>query len=395
MEQAFSEPSLDKADAGMSVASEYKTSIFVHCRRSIIFNDLTNRAFFGDEDDIALLARLAVSPHTLESILSLPGIEELEERLEFFLSERLLVPVSDDETLAFRPNRVDIETCRQCNARCQYCPQSVSPKPRGVMPLELFSLILSRLEGATPEWVAFNHYGEPLVDPLFRQRVEMLRERNFPLGLYTNGILLKDSVIDFLAGGGVHRVVFNFPSLEPSEWCRMMQMPPQSYWKARRAVEYFLTAGGKVTEGIAISVNGANESQAARAQAIKEHFSAFGEVKVRVEPTNSRAGSIRNELVQISSRPAGQLYGGCERIVQHLHVSWEGKVFLCCQDYDQKVVLGDLTKEGVSEIMTSALARQLRAEMYGLAPMANGRICLDCNMLRRRKFPAAVTSEVC
>ncbi|MCA1576686.1 MAG: hypothetical protein LC794_04900 [Acidobacteria bacterium] len=172
---------MSAADASMSAAIEYKTSIFVHCTKSFIFNDVTNRAFVGDEEDIALLARLADEPHTIQAIAAFPGIDELDERLEFFLREQLLVPATTDETLSFTPHRVDIETCRQCNARCLFCPQSVAPKSRGVMPMELFSLILSRLEGTTPEWVAFNHYGEPLVDPFFKQRVELLRERNFRL----------------------------------------------------------------------------------------------------------------------------------------------------------------------------------------------------------------------
>jgi hypothetical protein len=377
----------------MPEAVEYKTSIFVHSHRSIVYNDLTNRAFFGDEDDIALLARLADSPGTLESIASLPGIDELDERVEFFLRERLLVPASGDETSAFVPHRVDIETCRQCNARCQFCPQSVAPKGRGVMPLDLFSLILSRLEGTTPEWVAFNHYGEPLIDPFFRERVGMLRERNFPLGLYTNGTLLKEADIDFLAGGGVYKVVFNFPSLDPAEWSRLMHLPERSYWRARRAVEYYLANGGELPAGLSISVNGSDGSQQARAQAIKEHFSAFGKVRVRLEYTNSRAGAIENELVQISSNAAGRLYGGCERLARHLHISWEGKVFLCCQDYDQQVVLGDLTRESVQAIMTSPAVRQLRAEMYGLAPMSEGRLCLDCHMLRGSRFPAAAAKK--
>ena len=372
----------------MSASIEYKTSIFVHCSKSIIFNDLTNRAFFGDDGDIALLARLADSPNTLQAISSFPDIDELDERIEFFLSEQLLVPVSTDETVKFIPHRIDIETCRQCNARCQFCPQSVSPKSRGVMPMDLFSLILSRLEGATPEWVAFNHYGEPLVDPFFRQRLELLRERNFQLGLFTNGILLKDALIEFLAEGGVYKIVFNFPSLEMSEWRRLMQMPEQSYWKARRAIENSLTTCTNLPQGIAISVNGVTETQPARVQAIKEHFSTFGNVQVRSEYSNSRAGAIENELVQISSRSAWRHYGGCDRIARHLHISSEGKVFLCCQDYDQNVVLGDLTQESVSEIMSGPLARQLRAEMFGLAPMQSGRICLNCDSLRLNKFPA-------
>jgi MoaA/NifB/PqqE/SkfB family radical SAM enzyme len=370
----------------MASAVEYKTSVFVHSAESIIFNDLTNRTFVGDEDDIALLTELADSPKTLRDISSLPHIKRLDERLDFFLRENLLVPVSNDETLDFTLHRVDIETCRQCNARCQFCPQSVSPKSRGVMPLDLFALILKRLEGAAPEWVAFNHYGEPLIDPFFRRRVELLRERNLPLALFTNGILMKDAVIDFLAAGGLYKLVFNFPSLEQSEYCQLMQMSEQSYWKARRAIESSLMTLKNIPHGIVISINGVTDTQTKRAREIKEHFSTFGDVQVRTVFSNSRAGAIQNELVQISSHSAWQRFGGCDRIAAQLHISTEGKVYLCCQDYDQNVVLGDIRQQSISSIMTGPLARQLRAEMFGLAPMENGRLCLNCHALRQTRF---------
>jgi hypothetical protein len=365
---------------------QYKTSVFVHSWQTTIFNDLTNRSFVGDDDDIALLKLLAESPKTLDDFASFPNIERLDERLDFFLRENLLVPVSLDETLAFIPHRVDIETCRQCNARCQYCPQSVSSKSNGVMPMDLFSLSLSRLEGTTPEWIAFNHYGEPLIDPFFRQRVELLRERNLLLALFTNGTLMKDDVVDFLAAGNVYKIVFNFPSLEQTEWCQFMQLPEQNYWKARYAIESCLTAISNLPGGIVISVNGVTDTQARRVHEILEHFSTFGAVEVRTVSSNSRAGAIQNELVQISSHSGGQRYAGCDRIASHLHISTEGKVYLCCEDYDQSVVLGDIRLQSIAEIMTGPLARQLRAEMYGLEPLKNGRLCLNCHALRQTRF---------
>lgn len=371
----------------MSSAVLYRTSIFVHCDGPVVYHDLTNGAYHCDREDAALLRRLSESPATLESLARTEGVEELESRLRFYLRERLIVPASEDETGDFAPLRADIETCRQCNARCRYCPQSVAPKSRGVMPLDLFELVLSRLDGATPEWVALNHYGEPLLDPFFRERVGMLRERRFPLSLYTNGTLLKEATIDFLSEGGLSEVVFNFPSLDPAEWSALMQLPEKSYRRARRAIEYYLTDGARPPGGVGISVNVNDDGQERRARAVREHFSAFGDVLVKKEYTNSRAGSVLNEFVRISPRAAGLRYGGCERFVNHLHVSWEAKVFLCCQDYEQSVILGDLTREGVASIMSSPRARRLRAELYGLAPMLAGSLCLDCHMLRRRRFP--------
>ncbi len=365
---------------------EYKTSVFVHSWQTTIFNDLTNRIFVGDEDDIALLKLLADSPKTLRDIASFRNIDRLDERLDLFLRENLLVPVSKDETLAFIPRRVDIETCRQCNAHCQFCPQSVSPKSNGVMPMDLFSLCLSRLKGTAPEWMAFNHYGEPLIDPFFRERVGLLRARNLPLALFTNGTLMKDDLVDFLAAGGVYKIVFNFPSLQPTEWCQLMQMPEQSYWRARHAIESCLTTITNLPGGIVISVNGVTDTQATRANEMNEYFSTFGAVQVRTVSSDSRAGAIQNELVQISSHSGGQRYGGCDRITSQLHISTEGKVYLCCQDYDQNVVLGDIRQESIAAIMTGPLARQLRAEIYGMAPMENGRLCLNCYALRQTRF---------
>lgn len=371
----------------MSDSVLYKTSIFVHCAGTLVYHDLTNGAYHCDREDVALLRRLSESPATLQTLArAAADVEELELRLRFFLQERLIVPASSDETGDFAPMHVDIETCRQCNARCRYCPQSVAPKSRGVMPLDLFELVLSRLGGTPPEWVALNHYGEPLLDPFFRERVRMLRERRFPLSLYTNGTLLKEATIDFLSEGGLAEVVFNFPSLDPAEWSALMGLPEKSYLRARRAIEYYLTDGTAPPGGVAISVNVNDDGQEQRARDIREHFSAFGDVLVKKEFTNSRAGSIRNEFVRITSRAATTRYAGCERFVNHLHVSWEAKVFLCCQDYEQSVILGHLRQEEIASIMSSPHARQLRAELYGLAPMAAGRLCLDCHMLRRRRF---------
>lgn len=368
-------------------ATPLKTSIFVFSDGSQLVNDLTNRSYACDPEDVDLLKRLSTAPADFETLTSSNPAPGFRERLERLIREQMIVPASLDETRGFVPHRVDIETCRQCNARCQFCPQSVSPKPPAVMPLELFEFILSRLDQTSPEWVALNHYGEPLLDPHFRERVRMLREKGFPLYLFTNGTLLKDSTVDFLCEGGLYEVTINFPSLDPGEWCDLMQMKERFYWNARRGIERFLSRGGAGGAAVSISVNARTANSRERVARLREHFSAFGPVRVNWEDTNSRASAIENQLVRIDTKSAGRRYGGCERFAAHLHVSWEGKVYLCCQDYDQRTVLGDLRESGISSIMTSPSARQLRAEMFGQAPMAAGRLCLNCTKLRTERFP--------
>ncbi len=368
-----------------------KTSLFVHHTGTVIFSDLANRAYLCSPEEVRLLEQLSVASASLASLVASSDDPQLRERVRRLVGYRLLVGASLDETAEFVPHRVDIETCRQCNARCLYCPQSVAPKTRGVMSLELFEHTLSALGETRPEWVALNHYGEPLLDPHFRERVRMLREKGFPLHLFTNGTLLKDSLVEFLSDGGLFATVFNFPSIDPAEWSTLMGMTERSYWNARRAIEGYIAAGGGRAE-VLISVNAHTDNQLERAERINEHFSGFGPVGVFLEDSNSRAGSVENSLVRIDARGSGRRFAGCERVVNHLHVSWEGKIFLCCQDYDQRVIFGDVREQSIASIMSSELARRLRAEIFGLAPMSAGLPCLSCNKLRTHRFPAPDTA---
>jgi radical SAM protein with 4Fe4S-binding SPASM domain len=362
-----------------------KTSAFVYLTGSTLSNDLENVEYQLDREDVEILKQLAIVPASLESLTAYDPSRS--QRVQRLINDHLIVEESKDETGEFVPHRVDIETCRQCNARCRYCPQSVAPKARGVMPLDLFELILSSLGEQVPQWVALNHYGEPLLDPFFKDRVRLLRARGLLLNLFTNGTLLKESLIEFLAGGGLYDIVFNFPSIEPSEWCQFMQMSQRSYWNARHAIEGCLTTSMANKRGVTISVNVHSDNLQQRAERIRDHFSVLGPVRLIMEDTNSRTGAVINDLVRLDSHMPGRYYGGCDRFASHLHISWEGKVFLCCQDYDQRVVLGDVRQASISSIMRSPLARQLRAEIFGLAPMRAGRICLNCSKLRVCRFP--------
>ncbi|HEX8685139.1 MAG TPA: hypothetical protein VF654_01520, partial [Pyrinomonadaceae bacterium] len=112
----------------MSGDTPLKTSIFVFSDGSQLVNDLTNRYYAHDPEDVDLLKRLSTAQADFETLTSSNPEPGFRERLERLIRERMIVPASLDETPAFVPHRVDIETCRQCNARCRFCPQSVSPK---------------------------------------------------------------------------------------------------------------------------------------------------------------------------------------------------------------------------------------------------------------------------
>ncbi|MES2044597.1 MAG: radical SAM protein [Pseudomonadota bacterium] len=357
--------------------------MFVSIHRDQLINDLQDTRTTIEPTDAELLVRLWKNPERLSAIAPDPE-SELGHRLQRLLDGGGIVEASVDETVLSSVKRIDIETTRACNARCGYCPQSTDPKPAGRMAMPLFEKILDLIQGLAPEWIALNHYNEPLLDPHFRERIEALERRNLPLRLFTNGTHLGLVKREDLKQCDVHGIVFNFPALDPDVWGEMMRLPRWLYERTRNNIEATIAAGRWKVE---VVVNGMTPDQGARCDAIHAHFRNFGQVRTLPVASHSRAGALDSPLVQsIGSGPVSDMPAGCKRIVRHLHVSYEGKVYICCQDYRQEVLLGDLSLSSVEEIMSSRVARVLRAAIYGRRALPPESPCRRCVMLRRDRF---------
>lgn len=84
-------------------------------------------------------------------------------------------------------------------------------------------------------------------------------------------------------------------------------------------------------------------------------------------------------------RPHAHLRG-CEnmgsRPVQHLHITPYGHCLLCCEDYDERYVVGDLTVETVAEVLSGPRLAQLRRWIYGQEEAPDDFLCRRCVFAR-------------
>jgi len=71
------------------------------------------------------------------------------------------------------------------------------------------------------------------------------------------------------------------------------------------------------------------------------------------------------------------------RPLQHLHVTANGTCVLCCQDYFERHVIGDLAKQSIREVLEGDELRRLRRMIYGLEDAAPDLLCRTCNYALR------------
>ena len=57
---------------------------------------------------------------------------------------------------------------------------------------------------------------------------------------------------------------------------------------------------------------------------------------------------------------------------------------LCCEDYDERYVVGDLTKNTIGQVLASDEIAKLRRWIYGIEEAPADFICRNCVFARER-----------
>jgi Radical SAM superfamily/Iron-sulfur cluster-binding domain len=280
-----------------------------------------------------------------------------------------------EEAAAYRLHAyrsIEIEINRHCNFRCAFCPVSLTPKSKGFMADETYELVINRAVEYGARSISLNHYSEPTLDPGFSAKVSLATGRGLAVRLHTNASRLDEQSISELARAGDVTVVVNLPSVDRTTYARVTRTKPKVFdqvmenlWTLHRARVRTL-----------LSINTPGDSTYAEVARINEELASMFGVS-GASATDDRAGRLQDGLYAISSHHRG-LLRGCALAVDQLNVSHEGKAFLCCQDFDQEVVLGDLKDSSIRELAEGDRAVQVRRWIFGADEPPHSFLCAKC-----------------
>jgi MoaA/NifB/PqqE/SkfB family radical SAM enzyme len=305
------------------------------------------------------------------------GLGELgEETAARLRAARFLVDDVLAESRRFALVCVSLETSSVCNHRCDFCPVSVDPRGAEVMSPELYERIVSEIaQLASGRTIVFlSNYNEPTVDPHFEDRCRTLFERGLPVSLLTNATGLKPDVARRIAGMGRFRYLgINLPTLDPGRYRELHGTRDL----ARVVANVEALAGLDIAEERAIVALGHEDEEHRRAvEGLRERFGPAG-WPVRAFKIRSRAGQIG-----VALPPAKKRLRGCDlmgsRPFEHLHVTASGRAVLCCQDYYEKWVVGDLKTQSVAEVLGGERIARLRRWAYGVEDAPDDFLCRRC-----------------
>jgi pyruvate-formate lyase-activating enzyme len=342
-------------------------SPYLHDRGAVLYNPTTGESLGKDGPAFEALTRIRQG---------LPADAE-PEVLEHLRAARFLVEDLDAETRRSHLLFVSLETCTSCNHRCPFCPVSVDPREREVMSQELFESIADQVVaiGARGVVVFLSNYNEPTIDPLFEERCFALFARGLPVSLLTNASHFGSDRAERLGHAGRFRYIgVNLPTLDPARYERMHGTRDLT----RVLANIDALHARQIAEETAIVVLGDND---------EAHRKDVREIRERFEPKGWEVKSFR-----IRSRPASGTFvpepppvkelRGCElmgsRPFEHLHVTATAKAVLCCQDYYERLTIGDLKTQTVAEVLGGDAMARLRRWTYGVEEAPDDFLCRRC-----------------
>jgi MoaA/NifB/PqqE/SkfB family radical SAM enzyme len=354
-------------EAAVAAVLEETVSPFLHDRDTVLYNPLTGVSLPKDGEAYRVLSRI-------EQGLSPAADSAVVEHLR---AARFLIDDIDGEARRSHLLYLSLETCTSCNHRCPFCPVSVDPREREVMSQTLFESILDQVVEAAGRGihVFLSNYNEPTVDPLFEERCTALFQRGLAVSVLTNASHFTPERAARLETAGRFRYIgINLPTLDPERYEKMHGTRDL----ARVLANIDALHARSLAEETAIVVLG--EEDEAHRRDVAVITERFGPLGWDVRPFRIRSRPASGTFVP--EPPPKRKLRGCElmgsRPFEHMHVTATAKAVLCCQDYYERLTVGDLKTQTVAQILGGDVMARLRRWTYGVEDAPDDFLCRRC-----------------
>lgn len=297
---------------------------------------------------------------------------------------------------------VFIELSNQCNFRCSFCPIHVSRRKPGRMDLALFKHIIADIRRhQITRRVGFHLLGEPLLHPQAAEAIRCAKAHGLTTELSTNGGLLNRERAHRLMDAGLDLLSVSLETTVPEEHAsRGSRIPFAEYYAgvldsvtavvSRSPMQVTLTMMNTASrkyfqfdrfQGLV----GVNQQERDFKGKLAGLIRDLGErLRVKTDPAEIKAQLDRvrvNEPKRIRIHPQINLYvqmlmdwgnaftakkvypsslGYCGYALRNIGILYDGRVTLCCGDFDGRTALGNVQKESLSRILASPQAEAVR-----------------------------------
>lgn len=254
---------------------------------------------------------------------------------------------------------IQFETTTRCNAKCLFCPRYEMTRPQGTMSDELFHKIIKEgKEMGIKRYYPFLN-GEPFMFPKIYDWLDYMEKEGVYFAIYTNAELM--DVDRLLKYKNLFHINCSVNAATKETYDKIVRGP--NFDKVVKNVEELISKLPdyvKLTIGCVVSPDNQHE---------KNLFKYKWGKYAQIIPYANWTGDRKEPWLKTKVRRH------CRRVFSKITILWDGRVNLCCMDYNGKIIFGDLTKESLMtiELRKREIKEKHKAGDYSMSP------CDVCN----------------
>ncbi|MFC1667541.1 radical SAM/SPASM domain-containing protein [Candidatus Omnitrophota bacterium] len=276
--------------------------------------------------------------------------------------------------VADSPPHVDIELTNLCNLSCVFCQTTSMKRQKGMMSMETFKKVIEQCRKIGVDSAKLSFWGE---STLHKQFVDMLRyakeHSSLILYLNTNANRMTPAISRALVEVGLDRLTISMDGITK-----------ETYETLRKGGNF-----EEVMENINVLLETKKERNSIlpyiTLQIIKTtknihevpRFIDYWKERVdRISVTNIGI-TTREEILSFSTRGENKVVRKpCEQLWQRLCVFWDGRITICCGDYEGYFVIGHIDKDSLKDLWHGKELANLRKRHKMLD--FHGLVCEKC-----------------
>jgi radical SAM protein with 4Fe4S-binding SPASM domain len=289
---------------------------------------------------------------------------------------RLMLATGRDRATRL-PDIVQIESTNLCNAKCVFCPRDEMHRRQGVMEFDLFRKIVDECAALGITHVRVHNYGEPFLDKQLVDKVRYAKAKGIrEVGMISNGSLITEPLARGMIEAGLDAINISVDAAGKDVFERTrLNLDYDTVIGNVRTLVRLREESGRRRPRLILSF--VRQDNSADEQAFIQEWSKVAD-KIHITDLHNWAGTLNSR---------SDVRYPCYRLWQTFTVLWDGRVSLCCADYDGRNVLGDLRTSTISEIWNSKPYRAVRRQHL---ESGGPEICRSCD-LPKKDSPLWVT----
>jgi len=268
------------------------------------------------------------------------------------------------------PEIVQIESTNICNARCVFCPRDQMHRRQGVMDEALFRKVADDCAALGIRHVRLHNYGEPFVDRHLTDKIAYAKQKGIAeVGVISNGSLIDEQVARGVIEAGLDAINISVDASgrEVFERTRIGLEYDKVIANIERLVRIRAELGRTHPKLILSFVRQDNSDEE---RVFIDHWRTIAD-KIHITDLHNWAGTLNRD---------SDVRYPCYRQWLTFTVLWDGRVSLCCADFDGRVILGDMRTSNIRDIWESETYRQVRREHL---ESGGPEICRACDLPRK------------